>query len=370
MSKIFGEIFGKEKLNTGRQSEFDWAKAFAIIYMACIHVYEKMSVINSDIVPKTPFRLVMEFLAGPWAAPIFMFAMGVGMTYSRHSSPEVMAVRGRKLLVNGYLLNLFRNFIPLGIGWLLGMGALLPLSPIAGLLYIDILQFAGLAFLMIALMKKLNMKPSMMMVTALVLQVIGHYLSKIHFQSVVVRYVLSPFLLTHKFTSFPMLLWLFYPVLGLMYGEMLHYVKDKKKLYQWMFGIGVIGTVITTVIYRAVGIDIRTMFMIAGKTYYNQSILHYIWTCFTLMIALGLCYFLSCVVKVQGVVNVVKYLGNNLSTLYIIHWLVICYTIAVKLILGAPDVPQVLIVPVALVVLIVSVGICKVYKKIIGSKKK
>lgn len=76
----------KDRVNTGRQPELDVAKVAAILYMVVIHVYEEMSVVNYWVRPDSLFRTVLEFLGGPLAAPVFMFAMGVGMVYTRHRS--------------------------------------------------------------------------------------------------------------------------------------------------------------------------------------------------------------------------------------------------------------------------------------------
>ena len=88
----------KDRVNTGRQPELDVAKVAAILYMVVIHVYEEMSVVNYWVRPDSLFRTVLEFLGGPLAAPVFMFAMGVGMVYTRHRSPRAFALRGLRLL--------------------------------------------------------------------------------------------------------------------------------------------------------------------------------------------------------------------------------------------------------------------------------
>ena len=93
-----------ERINTGRQGELDVAKALAIPYMVIVHVYEEMSVVDYGARPDSLLRGVIEFLGGPLAAPVFMFAMGVGMVYTRHRNPRAFALRGLRLLLAGYLL--------------------------------------------------------------------------------------------------------------------------------------------------------------------------------------------------------------------------------------------------------------------------
>ncbi len=96
-------IISKKSINTERQTEIDWLKIFAIFFMVIIHVYEELSIINHDIMPDSAFRIIIEFLGGPLAAPVFMFSMGIGMVYTKNASAEAFAKRGIKLLVLGYL---------------------------------------------------------------------------------------------------------------------------------------------------------------------------------------------------------------------------------------------------------------------------
>ncbi|MCH3960532.1 MAG: DUF1624 domain-containing protein [Solobacterium sp.] len=366
---IEGTVFSKDIVNTGRQKELDWAKACAIIAMVTVHVYEKTSVIDTEtIYPTGAFRNIIEFVAGPLAAPLFMFAMGIGMVYARHHSAHDDFKRGLDLLKNGYLLNFFRAALPLFLGSLVGASLVMP--PIAGLLYIDILEFAGFAFLTIALMKKLGMNAWQMLIAALVLQVAGYYLSNLYFEPEWLRYLLSPFLLTHKYTSFPMFLWLYYPVLGIVFGELLQHVKDKKKFYGRLVMIGAAGLAISLGIMYAAHIDVRTMYEVAEKIYYRQSLLHYLFTTSVIFIALGLYYVLSAKVTWHPLTAAVQYMSAHLNVIYIVQWLVICYFISFCTVLGLPAVPVACILPTAAVVLLVSVGITELYLRWKKKKQK
>ncbi len=52
--------------------------------MVIIHVYENNGIGGIDPTPHTVLEHILQFLAGPVAAPVFMFSMGVGLIYSRH----------------------------------------------------------------------------------------------------------------------------------------------------------------------------------------------------------------------------------------------------------------------------------------------
>ena len=56
-------------------------------------------------------------LGRPCAAPVFMFCMGVGVVYSRHSQWNTMVKRGAILYLTGILVNVFEFIMP---GFILG----------------------------------------------------------------------------------------------------------------------------------------------------------------------------------------------------------------------------------------------------------
>ncbi len=100
------DLFSKEKVNVGRQVELDIAKALAIIFMIFLHTLMVVKGFNYSLSPTYDF-IISNVLGRPWAAPVFMFCMGVGVVYSRHSQWDVMVKRGVKLYLLGVLVNVF-----------------------------------------------------------------------------------------------------------------------------------------------------------------------------------------------------------------------------------------------------------------------
>ena len=88
-------------MNCSRQSELDLLKAYPILFMVIIHVYENLSVGRVDPAPHTWLEHILQFLAGPATAPAFMFALGVGIVYSRKNTPKVLLKRGLILFGGG-----------------------------------------------------------------------------------------------------------------------------------------------------------------------------------------------------------------------------------------------------------------------------
>ena len=130
----------KEVVNVGRQKELDWAKSFAIVAMICVHVYEQISVVDTEVVPTDAFRIILEFVAGPLAAPLFMFCMGVGIMYSKNTAPAQMVKRAFNLLRNVYLLSFFKGTLPTAIAIVLGFAV--PWTLAESFFLVSILQFA------------------------------------------------------------------------------------------------------------------------------------------------------------------------------------------------------------------------------------
>lgn len=121
-------LFSHEKVNTGRQVELDIAKSFSIIFMIFLHTMWVMMSYNYAFSPAYEF-IVGNILGRPYAAPIFMFCMGVGIVYSRNSQWDKMVKRGAILYLLGILVNIFEFFIPHFIsGMLLGNWKAFPIN--------------------------------------------------------------------------------------------------------------------------------------------------------------------------------------------------------------------------------------------------
>lgn len=78
------KLFSNQNVNAGRQIEWDFAKVFAIALMIITHYFAFCSFGNVDYGKATEILFILT----QCSAPIFMFAMGIGMVYTRHGSPR------------------------------------------------------------------------------------------------------------------------------------------------------------------------------------------------------------------------------------------------------------------------------------------
>lgn len=352
LQKDFSKV--KDRINTGRQVELDVAKVFAILYMVTIHVYEEMSTVHYWTRPDSLFRIVLEFLGGPLAAPVFMFAMGVGMVYTKRRTPRAFAMRGLRLLGASYLLNVVRMTVPFYLARLSGdsWGSWTVVDTIG---LVDILQFAGMAFLLMALLEKCKASRWGILATALVLQCIGLVL--LHcFDGLpsAAQYALGLFFHTNPNVSFPLTLWFVYPAFGLCFGEYLQTVGDKKALYNRAALLSAAGLLAMSAGMKHLGWNLLDNFALAGEAYYIQHLPGTLWTLCVIGLQLAVCFRISLSVP-TSVAKGAESISRRLNTIYLVQWVIIPYTVTAMAAAGLPMLPAWAVVPAGLLITAASV---------------
>ncbi len=321
------------RTNGRRLFEVDSVKFFAIIFMVCVHVYEQFGNWNfyGDM-PGTLYRNTLEFLGGPLAAPVFMFCMGIGMIYTRHSTTADFVKRGIKLLLMGYALNFVRQTLPMLIGMIIGIET--EYSLIGGLLNVDILPFAGMVFITVGILKKFNVPVPGICCIAVLIQAVGIWGTKLKIASVGLQTLLGLLLPSGQHVAFPLTLWLVYPAFGMLFGEYLKKTEDKDKLYRvMMIGATVFFAAYTAALFY-VCYDIRMFYALYDLTYYHQTILSTLWIMPLIILELGACYFLLRRLEETRVGRLIRHCSINLNTIYIIQWILIAYTLAFSMLFG------------------------------------
>ena len=159
-------FFSTEKVNTGRQPELDLLKALCILGMIVMHVI-------LDLEAGAPDGDQGQMFTELFGAATFMISMGIGMRYTRHQSPASYLMRGFALLTIGQFLNILRNAAPNLIAyWITGKQVFI--ANVLLILQADILTFAGLAFLLMAVFKMCRLKGSVVLAAGVLLRVIAY----------------------------------------------------------------------------------------------------------------------------------------------------------------------------------------------------
>lgn len=353
-----------------RLFEVDCVKFFAIIFMVCIHIYEQFGNWDFDNnLPDTGYRTVMEFLGGPLAAPVFMFCMGIGMIYTSRNTPADFVKRGVKLLFTGYALNFVRHTVPILIGMIIGVKT--EYSLIGGLLNVDILPFAGMAFMTVGLLKKLKISVPGICCIALIFQAVGIWGTKLKIVSIGIQTLLGLLLPSGRHVAFPLTLWLVYPAFGMLFGEFLKKTEDRVKLYRRVMIAAAAFFVSYTSALLFVGYDIRMFFALYELSYYHQTIISMLWILPVVILELGGCYFLLRKIEEMRAGAFIRHCSINLNTIYIIQWLLIAYTLAFSILFGAEKTQSPLkLTALGFLMLTVAIGIMTLIKKIKRTKIK
>lgn len=356
-------IITEEKVNTGYQKEFDVLKAFAIFFMIAIHIYEELSEANLDILCNNAFDTAIQFLGGPMAAPVFMFALGIGLSYSRHRTPKDFINRGVKLLIFSYLYNIVRFTIPCTIeaACTTGIDAAIE-DLIYETFHIDILTFAAWAFILTGLLKKKNIPVIGMVAIAIAMQVIGIVVSScVSFNSLFSIYFFGGFVPTGEPSYFPLFLWYIYPMLGLLFAKYLRHITDTDKLYAGMLAVSVTCLASICATLNFIGYDVRNLFTLMEDIYYCQTLVHVLFNICCIFSALAIVHFVMKVVHWPKLEEVIKYLSSNLNNIYIVQWIIIGWTCS--LVIPDRTLPLAYIVPMAILIMAVSCGVVLIYQK-------
>lgn len=218
--------FAKERVNEGRQPELDWLKAICIVGMIFLHIYEDCAQEQTGV-----FYNALNYACIFSGAACFMICMGVGMRYSRKQSARDYVYRGIEILTVGQLLNLLRNALPdLIFWWIKGEQFLLAQSMLV--VQADILSFAGLAFLLIALFKKLKISEVWIFAIGLVMNTLQPVLSGLigNTSNFLVDIGIGFFVVNRAYCYFPLTAYFVFVAFGYFIGGLYPRIIDKKAL--------------------------------------------------------------------------------------------------------------------------------------------
>ncbi len=226
--------FAKENVNKGRQPEIDCLKAFCIVCMILLHTYEDLAT-----VPAGPLYAFLDFACIFLGAGAFMICMGIGMRYSRNQTPKNYLLRGFEILTVGQLLNLARNALPNLIAWWI-KGEQIFIANSLLVIQADILSFAGIAFMLLALLKKLRVPDAAILLLGLAMNLIGLplYNAMKSPSNFLLSQLLGYFVLTDAESYFPLCAYFFFVAFGYFIGGLYPRIADKEGLSTRVLLIG------------------------------------------------------------------------------------------------------------------------------------
>lgn len=220
------KYFDEQAVNTGRQPEMDIFKTLCIIGMIVSHV-----ILDVVILEGTANVIFGDYVVVIVGAASFMICMGIGMRYSRNQTPAKYAARGIGLLTVGQFLNLLRNVLPNLIAyWITGKQFFIANSLLV--FQADILSFAGIAFLLMALLKKIKMSDGQILALGFAMNIlcIFCYHTVTPPSSFLLSQALGYIMVTDAECYFPLLSYFVFVAFGYYIGGYYPRIKDKDRL--------------------------------------------------------------------------------------------------------------------------------------------
>ncbi len=255
-------------MEKSRKETPDLLKGIAVILMIQVHLMEQFAQqgVYDSLIGK-----ISLFLGGTPVAPVFVAIMGYFLSTTKKSQKKLL-IRGMKLLVLGLLLNIGLN-MNLLIHIFNGTFKLNPYEYIFG---VDILLFAGLSIIFIALIKPVFKNNFILyLILAFVISFISPYLHNFAGDNSSLKYVNAFLWGSYRWSYFPLFPWLSYPLIG--YSFQLFekkYLENKPNdlLRQTkLIIIIVLGIILICTIKYAGNISFNL------EKYYHHNIIFFVW---------------------------------------------------------------------------------------------
>ncbi len=128
----------------------DLARGLAIVFMVLQHAVLLFATGQGE---GSVLGKIVLLLGGAPAAPVFLFIMGIFLGRPGRKVGRGIR-RGLKLIALGYLLNLLRSTVPSLVAGPEITSATVPASPLVSFWAVDILQMAGLSFVLLTLLRR------------------------------------------------------------------------------------------------------------------------------------------------------------------------------------------------------------------------
>lgn len=216
--------------NKGRQIEIDIIKGFAVLFMFAVHCYEQFY--NYELQDTGFLVHFVRFFGGPLAAPIFMFSMGICMVYTAKATGKDFIKRGIFLFFAGIGIQFVRDYIPFICKAFLQDNKSLLTEGIDYIFGVDIMVFAGIAYIFMGLFKLSRLDDKWLVVFYVICAVANVFLLPIQIETKPLAYISGLLWGSWVNTWFPFCTWIFYPIAGYLIGKRLIACTDKDTFYK------------------------------------------------------------------------------------------------------------------------------------------
>jgi uncharacterized membrane protein len=299
-----------------RIAAFDLARGLAAFFMVTVHVLDTYSLPS---VQASGFGYVIEFLGSPPSAPVFMFLMGTSMAFSARARVTQELRRGFRLFALGYLLNVLRGVSPLWLALQLGTVTLeeaAPYTPLSELLVVDILQFAGIALGLCALLKRFWPDPRCWVGVAALIALVSPLLWGSYSGWAALDHALRLLWGSDAGVAFPLFPWLAYPLAGMAFGSWLKSTDNHAKVFRHALLAGLV------LLFVGTGVSLTNLDFHVGD-YSRSGPGAVMWIMGFVLVWLWLCRSITDVAKNIRVFDRLFFWSATVTRFYFVQWVII-----------------------------------------------
>lgn len=371
------QLVGDKPVNVGRQHEIDLARAVPVFFLPFVHTVIECTPLDRLYDPIPFFFNIV--IGQPFGAPMFLFAMGACILYSHSHSAQKLMLRGITLFIAGFLLNALRFGIPYLIGYGLTGNSEKFITPLPYRVFgNDVLQFAGLFFLLFGFLQYRKISDKVIVILALTMSVTGSFIRHKDLGNPVLNIMLGHLMGTEDkaqlvMTDFPLLNWFIVPVMGYVFGKLLMRIKDKAKFYRIIAPV----PLLTAVVFFVLEYVFEFGQMDSGPTllYSENCYYHLLWYDALMLAAfaigiLGVYYALN-KISPMFLKKFFTSLSRNITHVYVIHWLFVVMTTNVVLysVRGTQDLPVGPTLLLSAAIFLVTYPLALLWERVVAGKK-
>ncbi|RKE82804.1 heparan-alpha-glucosaminide N-acetyltransferase domain-containing protein [Chryseobacterium sp. AG363] len=302
----------------------DIIKGISVIGMIIIHTLLVYANVKSQY--ETAVGSFIVFLGR--GTSIFLICMGITFMTSTHQSLKSALKRGVLLVFAGLFMNFMKfmipvifNFAPDNFMQKYGWHAPIEQQYVYLVQLGDILQLAGMSLLFVGFIREYVKNKYIMLAIGVFVALISRKVSGLTLDYPVINYVLDLLFNTDypAYVYFPVFPWMAFIIIGMFFGKWFKELNyDTQQIFRNMLYIGLL--------FIAIGAPLVFLY---GDYHYNGfyhmgpgGVIYFAgWT----LLFLWLINTITSNVKENGFMRVLKYCSKNLTSMYMIQWILISW---------------------------------------------
>eukprot|EP00833_Pecoramyces_ruminatium_P007924 jgi/Orpsp1_1/1181956/evm.model.c7180000079253.2 len=310
-----------------RFEEFDLARSIPLLLLPVIHIYEEFKGINafSEEFVKTYSWILKLCTLMP---SVFMLLMGANVHFSKRTTPEYLMKRGKYLLYAGVLLNVIRYIIPSIIVAIFKRDATGIIGDKGSLYYTltpDIYDFAGLALILLGVLKKYNYSSLTILLISIVMVTINTIIPKFSTGSPHLDGFIGRFIYMNEDSCFPLGNWFIFPAIGYFIGEFYKKFETeeiRKEFNKKMFYISIIVLIAFWFVLRSYDLD-PILIMTSPANEYITDFVNAIMLTFLAGIWFAIFYVIYFKINETKICKFLVLISKEILPFYVIQWVII-----------------------------------------------